>query len=311
MHDIETFIAGLHDYIGKALRPLAERLKTLEDRAPEKGDPGKDADPAQVALAVAVAVADAVAALPSAPTLEDVRPLIEEAVRAIPEPKNGKDADPEAIALAVAEAMKALPPPTPVTIDDMRPVIEDAVKALPLPKDGKDGATADEIRELVAEAIKAIPPPKDGESVTVEQVVEALAPAVEAKMAAWALDFERRAQGVLERAVDRIPKPVPGKDGLDGLGFDDMQVIHDGERGFTLRFARGERVREMAFTIPCVLDRGVYKDGTQYAQGDGTTWAGSYWIAQATTKEKPGTGADWRLAVKRGRDGKDFIPERA
>lgn len=99
-----------------------------------------------------------------------------------------------------------------------------------------------------------------------------------------------------------------GKDGADGIGFDDLEVIHDGERGFTFRFAKGERVKDFTFKLPVVLDRGVYKEGTQYEPGDGVTWGGSFWIAQEPTSEKPDGGKGWRLAVKRGRDGKDGRP---
>lgn len=97
---------------------------------------------------------------------------------------------------------------------------------------------------------------------------------------------------------------APGLNGKDGLGFDDLSVEHDGERGFTLRFVRGEQVREFPFTIPAVLDRGVWREKT-WAKGDGVTWGGSFWIAQKDTATKPDTpNSDWRLAVKRGRDGK-------
>lgn len=101
---------------------------------------------------------------------------------------------------------------------------------------------------------------------------------------------------------------VDGKDGRDGLGFDELTVEHDGERGVVLRFQRGEETKEFPISLPLVLDRGVYKDGV-YERGDGVTWAGSFWIAQGATKGKPGEpGSEgWRLAVKRGRDGKDGI----
>lgn len=100
-------------------------------------------------------------------------------------------------------------------------------------------------------------------------------------------------------------KGDPGTDGADALGFDDMQATYDGVRTITLRFARGDRVKEFAFEVPMVIDRGVYSQGREYSPGDGVTWAGSYWIAQERTREKPDTGKGWRLAVKRGRDGKD------
>ena len=134
---------------------------------------------------------------------------------------------------------------------------------------------------------------------------------VQARMAQWELDFERRAQGVLERAVDRMPKPADGKDGRDGVdgkdgvGFDDLAVEHDGERGFTFRLTRGSEVREYGFTIPAVLDRGVYREDNDYLKGDAVSFGGSLWIAQRDVPPgKPGQCDGWRLAVKKGRDGR-------
>lgn len=101
---------------------------------------------------------------------------------------------------------------------------------------------------------------------------------------------------------------IPGPRGADGLGFDDMTVVHDGERGFTFRMVRGDRVKEFSFKIPTVLDRGVYReDKKDYERGDGVTFGGSFWIAQRDTPEgKPQDGSkDWRLSVKKGRNGAD------
>ena len=95
-----------------------------------------------------------------------------------------------------------------------------------------------------------------------------------------------------------------GKDGADGLGFDDLSVEHDGERTLTLRFARGEQVKEFAVDLPVVIDRGVWREGS-FKRGDGVSWGGSFFIAQKDTTAKPETSPDWRLAVKRGRDGRD------
>jgi integrin beta 3 len=100
-----------------------------------------------------------------------------------------------------------------------------------------------------------------------------------------------------------------GKDGRDALGFDDLTVEHDGDRGFTFRMERGEQVKEFSFTVPVVLDRGVWNEGREggYAKGDGVTWGGSFWIAQKDSPEgKPDSpDSGWRLAVKRGQNGKD------
>ena len=97
-----------------------------------------------------------------------------------------------------------------------------------------------------------------------------------------------------------------GKDGRDGFSLDafDASLADDG-RTVLLSFEQDDVkfIAEMA--IPTIIDRGVYKAGETYAQGDAVTWAGSLWIAQEKTAEKPDSGQGWRLAVKRGRDGKD------
>ena len=115
------------------------------------------------------------------------------------------------------------------------------------------------------------------------------------------------------RALEEIRNlaRLPGPRGPDGLGFDDLQVVHDGERGFTFRMERGDQVKEFSFKVPAVLDRGVFKDvrDNPYEKGDGVTFGGSFWIAQKDAPEgKPGDGGkDWRLSVKKGRDGKDGV----
>jgi len=101
-----------------------------------------------------------------------------------------------------------------------------------------------------------------------------------------------------------------GKDGTNGLGFDDFEEVFDGERTYTRRYRQGDRVKEFVFTVPYVLDQGVYQSGKRYAKGDGVTWGGSFWIAQAETIAAPGgpspeSRGQWRLAVKVGRDGRD------
>ena len=101
--------------------------------------------------------------------------------------------------------------------------------------------------------------------------------------------------------VAKIPPP------RDGFGFEDLSVqLADDERTLLLRFARGDKAKEFALTMPVVLDRGVFREGATYEKGDACTFGGSLWIAQGDTSAKPDAPAsNWRLAVKRGRDGKD------
>ena len=48
--------------------------------------------------------------------------------------------------------------------------------------------------------------------------------------------------------------------------------------------------------------RGTWRSDTPYARHNSVTHGGSLWIARADTKQKPGDGDAWQLAVKHGRD---------
>lgn len=97
-----------------------------------------------------------------------------------------------------------------------------------------------------------------------------------------------------------------GDPGRDGFSLDDFDIEKVDERTILLKFERGDELHSFELNFPCFIDRGVYKDGQEYDLGDGVTWGGSYWLAQDKTADRPGEGsAAWRLAVKKGRDGKD------
>lgn len=90
-------------------------------------------------------------------------------------------------------------------------------------------------------------------------------------------------------------------------GFAGVDIGQNGERNLEVvaQMTSGEVTRkEFRFNHP--LDRGVFREGEAYEKGDGVTFGGSWWIAQVDAPEtKPGTSAEWRLAVKKGRDGRD------
>lgn len=187
---------------------------------------------------------------------------LEEKIDAIPKPEKGEDG-------------------TSVTIEDVKPLIEEAVAAIeiPAPTDGKDGVapTADEV-----------------------------AKAMEGIFSKWALDFERKADGVLSKAIEAIPKPKDGRDALELEDFD-LTLADDG-RTVTMSLKRGETVIEKSIKLATVLDKGVYRETEAYEKGDGVTFGGCYWIIQKDAPEgKPGSSDDFRMAVKRGRDGRESV----
>lgn len=202
--------------------------------------------------------------------------------------------------------------------------LESQLKALPTPRDGVDGAPGADGKDGAPGKDGQDGSPgapgtpgtdgapgrdgTDGKSVTPED----LAPMLEGLIAKWALEFERRAQDTLQKAVDRLPVPkdgrdgVDGKDGRDGVGFDDLAVEFDGEKTVTFKLERGEVSKEFSLVLPVVVDRGIFSEGKAYTAGDAVTWGGSFWVAQKDTSAKPDTpDSGWRLAVKKGRDGKD------
>ena len=77
--------------------------------------------------------------------------------------------------------------------------------------------------------------------------------------------------------------------------------------GRTLRWTIGETVHEIKTAI--VLDAGIWREGKDYAAGDAVTLGGSLYIAQTATSTKPPSGDVWRLAVRAGRDGRDYRPD--
>lgn len=101
-------------------------------------------------------------------------------------------------------------------------------------------------------------------------------------------------------------KGVDGKDGRDGFSLTDFEIVQDQDpRVVTLAFGQDINRKTAELRFPVIIDRGVWKEG-EYDAGDGVTWGGSWWIAQRSTSAKPDSpDSGWRLAVKKGRDGKD------
>lgn len=169
-------------------------------------------------------------------------------------------------------------------------------------------AIAPAVTRAVEIAIAALPAPKDG------------APGKDGRDGVDAVDALQDKDGnlILTFADGRTKNVgrVVGRDGRDGLngergapGFSladfDTEFRHE-DKVLVLKFDGGDTLETHEIFLPYVRDCGVWKDGAEYLQGDGVTWGGSFWTAQKDTTAKPDGSSDWRLAVKKGRDGKDF-----
>ena len=206
-------------------------------------------------------------------------------------------------------------------------------------KDGRDGEKGEpgapgaagkdaevDIDALVEKILALIPTPKDGETG---------APGLNGKdgadgkdgigLAGTLIDKSGALVVTLSDGTVRELGPVVGKDGekgADGLqGVPGANGLHgkDGTleniypvlEGRTLIFKYHETdtpVFGWSMKLPMLLDQGVYSSEKAYETGDVTSYGGSAWICkQSCQGQQPGTdaGADfWRLAVKRGNDGK-------
>lgn len=107
------------------------------------------------------------------------------------------------------------------------------------------------------------------------------------------------------------PGGPQGEKGLDGLNGRDGTLEHlhvkqsDDFRTVTLCFKDGTPIEGGTLRFPAVIDRGVFRAGETFQPGDAVTYGGHLWIAKATTMETPGDAVtSWRLAVRRGREGK-------
>ncbi len=129
---------------------------------------------------------------------------------------------------------------------------------------------------------------------------------------------ERGMQGAIGPAGERGLKGEAGRNASDlallqqgieeriDAQFKASSVTTD-DGGRTLKWSVAGQIHEVKTAV--VLDAGIWKDGNVYVAGDGVTHGGSWWIAKQETAEKPGKSDAWRLAVKRGNDGRDYRGE--
>lgn len=117
---------------------------------------------------------------------------------------------------------------------------------------------------------------------------------------------ERGEPGIGERGVDGIngkdgaqsmipgPKGDPGERGADGIA-----TRAELDTWFEQR-AADLQMRSLADVF-----QGVYDQSKSYIRGQIAVWDGQPWLAMMETRAIPGASSDWKLLVKKGRDGRD------
>jgi hypothetical protein len=322
------------------LDPIKKRIEELP--VPKDGCDGRDADPVEIRGLVDEAVKAAVAELPppkdgrdgadgaSVDAKQIASQVTDEVLRAlaeIPPPAdgkngadgkdglNGKDADPDVIAALVEK------------------LVQDAIGALPPPRDGKDGvdgkdgkdAQPEHIKAEVQRALDALAKPANGidgidgrdgrDGKAGEPGRDALQidilPSIDHTRSYPRSTYAQFGGGLIRstRTTDPIPEGGLLTDAgwafiVRGISMLDMRQVDERTFEFSAMFNDGT-VERKSFSVPVQIYRGVYVEGKTYERGDTVTWGGSQWHCDEHTAERPGDGGTWRLAVKRGRDGKD------
>ena len=241
-------------------------------------------------------------------TVDEVRPvlqaMVDDAVGAIPVPRDGRDYDPDVLQQAVNDAVANIPQPADgksLTPDDVRPMLEqmvkEAVSHIPVPRDGRD-YDPDVLQKAVLDAVSALPAPQDGRDATALEIL----PAIDDQKS-----FPRGTYATHQGGLWRAYEKTHGMRGWECLvdGVADIDVSMTGERLFSVvvRQSSGQRT-EKTFSLPVMLYRGVFRAGETYHPGDTVTWGGSLWHCNSMTEDKPGEAhsSAWTLAAKRGRD---------
>jgi hypothetical protein len=277
-------------------------------------------------------------------TLEQVMPLIEapvskwmlecerratdtlsQAIGRIPLPKDGKDGRDGTDGARGSDGAKGDPG---VGIDrlvvdqkSVEFVLTDGTSAVvempvgPQGEKGIDGAPG--LRGEKGDA----PSMADIEAAVMKFLPDMLHKAIEAAMQKSMPDVINKAAALVPPGRDGLPgapgRPgvrgedgIDGKDGIhgrDGVSIDGLRVEHVGGRKQKLIASKSDgSEQEVPFVMEgMLLDCGIHKTGDAYQLGDVVTRGGSYWVAKVATRGTPGESPDWRLVVKRGRDGKD------
>lgn len=266
-----TVVQTVKDYVSVVLRPLEQRL--------EKAEAFRDD--------IDSLLNEKVAAIPlqkgedgKSVTIEEITPILKELVAELPKPENGKDGrdgKPGEQGERGEQGEKG-----------------DAGESGKDGLDGKDGADGRDGKDGLDG--------RDGRDALDIEILPLINPEKVYPRGTFATH-----KGGLWKAHSN----TSGMKGWECIvnGVADVEVSYDEERSFEIKILKTAGEAEIKkFVMPIVIDKGVYKKDFAYSKNDGVTYGGSYWLAQKDNPEGvPGASKDFRLAVKRGRDGKETV----
>jgi hypothetical protein len=169
---------------------------------------------------------------------------------------------------------------------------------------------ADDVREALLEERSHTATLIQGlrdELASVKAAIPVIPEIIHGKDGAPGKDGEKGADGKDGRdGRDGIAKD--GKDGRDAIltVTDEVSRLIDAQVEKRVGDTVQKAVDAAIGALPLMLYKGVWTEGSSYREGNTVTFGGSGWVCmKSDTTEKPGTGSDWILAIKKGRDGRD------
>lgn len=166
--------------------------------------------------------------------------------------------------------------------------LEDAIKSVEAAKDGAPGAPGE--------------PGKPGQDGRDALQIEML-PCIEEEKS-----YPRGTYAIHNGGVFRAYQKTVGMKGWECVlnGVADLSASVEGKTMTIAMSLSDGTCREVKHTIPQPEYKGIFKRSEKYLTGDSVTYDGSVWIAMTDDPQDqaPGKGQGWRLAVKRGRDGR-------
>ncbi|PPC63917.1 phage portal protein [Pantoea sp. ICBG 1758] len=270
--------------------------------------------------------------IPEPQPLPDIKAMIQEAVSAIEIPKP-KDPEPlPDIARLLERAVSEYPMPEPEPLPDIEKMVREAVAAIEIPQP-KEPEPLPDIAALVAGAVAGIQFP-DPEPIELPDFAKMIAEAVQNAVAALPApepgkgedgkdglqievlpeinvnkSYPRGTYAIHNGGLWRAYQKTSGLSGFECVvnGLNDIDVNVEGDRHFTVRMSKSNgETEERDFTLPVMIYRDVYQAGQTYYPGDCVTFGGSIWHCYEETDNRPNDvgSTGWRLAVKKGRDGR-------
>jgi len=271
--------------------------------------------------------------IPQPEPLPDIEKMVKDAVAniEIPEPK-----EPEPlpdIALMLERAVREYPMPEPEPLPDIEQMVKNAIAQIDIPEP-KEPEPLPDIAALVAGAVAGIQFP-DPEPVALPDFEKMISEAVTKAVSVIPLpepgkgedgkdglqievlpeidvnkSYPRGTYAIHNGGLWRAYQKTAGLSGFECVvnGLNDIDVSVKDDRHFTVTLSKSNGETEArSFEVPVMIYRDVYQPGRKYYPGDCVTFAGSVWHCFEETSDRPNEAgsAGWKLAVKRGRDGRN------